>query len=228
MSSISQRWKTAKVKDPPLSVVLNDHLGKSGAKGKGQLYKKLQVDASNFLKSGRYEDCVSSCLQAQKLIIKLLGVDSVELIYVKLLLGESYYFLGENEKSIQYIEEAGKLLDTCPGIGNNHIYRLYYYRDLAQIYQLQERYDESLGLFQRVAETRRIFQGETHPDTALSLVDLGIALKVGFIFEISYSFLDEKKIRQSVALFYIFHEYFRRSTSVFISFITFIIFFLVN
>jgi tetratricopeptide (TPR) repeat protein len=179
MSSVSQRWKNARIKDPPLSVVLNDHLGKSGGdKGRGQFYKNLQVDASNFLKAGKLEECISTCFEAEKEIVKLFGSDSVELIYVKLMLGESHYLLGENEKAIQYIENAGRILDQSPAISDNHIYRLYYYRDLAQLYQLQERYDESLGLFQRVAETRRIFQGETHPDTALALVDLGIALKV--------------------------------------------------
>ncbi|KAH7815030.1 putative mbre TPR repeat protein [Monocercomonoides exilis] len=172
---IDEEWKHSPMKQPPLSVVLKDHVGKGGTT---ESYKTLQVDAHEFLVEGEYEKCIETCNKCIKKINQTLGPSSPELIYAKLILCEVYTELTRYSDAMKMALEVGALLDSCPGLTDGHIFKVYYYRDLGTLHRIQVRLDDALACFQKVVETRRKFQGERHPDTALALVDLAIVHKM--------------------------------------------------
>ncbi|KAK2946106.1 putative tetratricopeptide repeat protein [Blattamonas nauphoetae] len=199
VATIGEEWKESPLKNPPMSVVLKDHLGQGST---GESYKTIQVDANDYLRRGDYDRAIRAARRCEKKILASLGPQSTELIYIMILLCEAYtekklyaeaqrlnvFDLLIERLFTEYIERAGDLLDACPGITDAHIYRVYYYRDLGNLYRINGKLDEALACFQRVAETRRIYQGETHPDTALALVDLGITYKMRGQFEKALQF----------------------------------------
>lgn len=113
-------------------------------------YKTLQVDANDALRAGDFTKAISICLQCQRKILKSLGSQSPELIYVNLMLCEAYTFECRYSEAFSAIKTAGKLLDACPGITDGHMYRVYYYRDLGNLFRIQGRLDESIACLQRV------------------------------------------------------------------------------
>jgi tetratricopeptide (TPR) repeat protein len=141
-------------------------------------YKTLQIKAHDLLTQEKYEDCIEACKQCQAKIIRSLGAQSPELIYVKLILCEVYTELGRFADAMTTIQQVGQFLDHCPGLTDAHIYRVYYYRDLGTLHRIQLRLAEAQFCFQKVAEVRGKYQGYKHPDTALSLVDLALVHKV--------------------------------------------------
>ncbi|KAH7830580.1 putative kinesin light chain [Monocercomonoides exilis] len=175
LSTIGEEWKDSPAKDPPISVVLKEHLGKGGG---GESYKTIQVEANDYLLQGDWQRTIESCFKCRKKIISSLGPQSPELIYVYIMLCEAYTSRQQYGEAFEAIKKAGALLEGCPGITDGHIYRVYYLRDLGNLLRIQGKIEEALPYFQRVAETRRIYQGDRHPDTALALVDLGVTLKM--------------------------------------------------
>ncbi|KAA6396933.1 MAG: putative tetratricopeptide repeat protein [Streblomastix strix] len=175
MSHIDDEWKRSPLKNPPFSVVLRDHVGKGGSV---ESYKTLEIEAHEHLKAGEYEECLRVTELAKKKIIGTLGARSPELIYIKLMQCEAYTALMRLPEALDNVQQAGKLLDLCPGLTESHIFRVYYWRDLGILHRKQLRLDDAALCFQKVASIRKQYQGESHPDTALALVDLALVYKL--------------------------------------------------
>lgn len=143
-------------------------------------YKTLQVDAHDFLVSGEHEKCLEACKKCQAKIVSALGPQSPELIYVHLIYAEVFTNMSHYGDAIEHIQQAGVLLDSCPGLTESHIFRVFYLRDLGILHKIQMRYAEAQECFQKIVDIRRKYQGERHPDTAFALQDLAAIHNVCF------------------------------------------------
>ncbi|KAA6401313.1 MAG: hypothetical protein EZS28_003157 [Streblomastix strix] len=184
--SIAEVWKEAPRKLPPLSEVINDFLTVDGG---GQSWHKLKTEAREALQAGNIRRCLARCERYLKMLQSEESDHNTEIVYIKLLQCEAYTLQQKLDLALQAVTEAGKLLDQCPGITDGNILKTYYLRDHGVVLRSFGRIGEALPYFQRVAKTRRIFQGERHPDTAVALVDLGLTYKTIGQYERALQFL---------------------------------------
>jgi tetratricopeptide (TPR) repeat protein len=93
--------------------------------------------------------------------------------YVRDVLGQTYYFLGEPELARRNLARALELRRRV--WGPDHAYTLHAMNDLAQAYAAAGRPAEALPLFADVLQRRRANLGPDDPDTLISLNNLASA-----------------------------------------------------
>lgn len=146
------------------------------------------MEAYDHLAAGDYRTCITVCKKCNEKVVSALGPTSPELIYTYLVMCEAYTNLTRFREALEAIQQAGLLLDACPGITESHIFRVFYYRDLGMLHKIQMRLGEAQSCFQKVVDIRRTYQGERHPDTAFSLMDLAMIHKVQF-FSVNFYYV---------------------------------------
>jgi len=135
------------MKTPSKSAVLRD-MHKRDVKMK-QIHEVEQV-ANTLLREGNFEEAVRKANAGIQLVSACFGPEHPENIYLQLLLGEAYIHLGFFDMAQDALVVARRLVESCPGFTDDHIWRVTCYNDLGYLYRILGNLPESARLFQKV------------------------------------------------------------------------------